>query len=134
LQSLGLSVLIVDKNERIGDNWRHRYRTLVTHDPVQYTHMAFMKFPDNWPLFTPKDKLADWFEIYASAMELNVWLRSTIKTAESSDEKGMWSVEVTRGDGSTRSMKPSHVVFCTGHAEEPRVPSFPGQSSFAGSV
>jgi cation diffusion facilitator CzcD-associated flavoprotein CzcO len=134
LQSLGLSVLIVDKNERIGDNWRHRYRTLVTHDPVQYTHMAFMKFPDNWPLFTSKDKLADWFEIYASAMELNVWLRSTIKTAEFSDEKGMWSVKVTRGDGSTRSMKPSHVVFCTGHAGEPRVPSFPGRSSFAGSV
>jgi cation diffusion facilitator CzcD-associated flavoprotein CzcO len=134
LQSLGLSVLIVDKNERIGDNWRHRYRTLVTHDPVQYTHMAFMKFPDNWPLFTPKDKLADWFEIYASAMELNVWLRSTIKTSDFSDEMGMWSVEVTRGDGSTRSMKPSHVVFCTGHAGEPRVPSFPGQSSFAGSV
>jgi cation diffusion facilitator CzcD-associated flavoprotein CzcO len=134
LQSLGLSVLIVDKNERIGDNWRHRYRTLVTHDPVQYTHMAFMKFPDNWPLFTPKDKLADWFEIYASAMELNVWLRSTIKTADFSDDTGMWSVEVTRSDGSTRSMKPSHVVFCTGHAGEPRIPSFPGQSSFAGSV
>jgi hypothetical protein len=53
LQSLGLSVLIVEKTERVGDSWRHRYRTLVTHDPVQYTHMAFMKFPDNWPLFTP---------------------------------------------------------------------------------
>ena len=53
LQSLGLSVLIVEKTERVGDSWRHRYRTLVTHDPVQYTHMAFMRFPDNWPLFTP---------------------------------------------------------------------------------
>jgi hypothetical protein len=40
LQALGLSCLIIDKNERVGDNWRHRYRTLVTHDPVQYTHMV----------------------------------------------------------------------------------------------
>lgn len=31
LQALNMSVLIVDKNERVGDNWRHRYRTLVTH-------------------------------------------------------------------------------------------------------
>jgi len=31
LQSLGLSVLIVEKTERVGDSWRHRYRTLVTH-------------------------------------------------------------------------------------------------------
>jgi hypothetical protein len=35
LQALGLSVLLIDKNERVGDNWRHRYRTLVTHDPVR---------------------------------------------------------------------------------------------------
>jgi hypothetical protein len=34
LQALGLSCLIIDKNQRVGDNWRHRYRTLVTHDPV----------------------------------------------------------------------------------------------------
>lgn len=26
LQSVGLPCLIVDKNERVGDNWRHRYR------------------------------------------------------------------------------------------------------------
>lgn len=29
LQSLGLSCLIVDKNERVGDNWRQRYRVCV---------------------------------------------------------------------------------------------------------
>lgn len=26
LQNLGLSCLLVDKHERIGDNWRKRYR------------------------------------------------------------------------------------------------------------
>lgn len=26
LQSLGVSCLIVDKSERVGDNWRNRYR------------------------------------------------------------------------------------------------------------
>jgi len=134
LQTLGLSCLIIDKNERVGDNWRHRYRTLVTHDPVQYTHMAYMKFPTNWPLFTPKDKLADWFEIYANAMELNVWLQSTVKSAEFQDDSQSWNVEVTRADGSTRSLKPEHVVMCTGHAGEAKVPSFPGQSSFKGTV
>lgn len=134
LQALGLSVLIIDKNDRVGDNWRHRYRTLVTHDPVQYTHMAYMKFPENWPLFTPKDKLADWFEIYASAMELNIWTKSTIKTAEFSDETKSWNVSITRDGSAERVVKPSHVVFCTGHAGEPKIPSFPGQNSFKGDV
>ena len=45
LQALGLSCLLIDKNERVGDNWRHRYRTLVTHDPVQYTHMVSIVDP-----------------------------------------------------------------------------------------
>lgn len=26
LQSMGLTALIIDKNDRIGDNWRNRYR------------------------------------------------------------------------------------------------------------
>ena len=134
LQALGLPCLIIDKNERIGDNWRHRYRTLVTHDPVQYTHMAYMPFPSNWPLFTPKDKLADWFEIYASAMELNVWLDSKVKEAEFLEETQSWIVDIVRADGSTRTVKPQQVVMCTGHAGEPKIPTFPGQSSFKGSV
>ena len=134
LQSLGLSCLIIDKNERVGDNWRHRYRTLVTHDPVQYTHMAYMPFPSNWPLFTPKDKLADWFETYASAMELNIWLHSTVNSADFSEETQSWTTEITRADGSVRKIKPQHVVIATGHAGEPKIPSFPGQETFQGAV
>ncbi|KAK4553520.1 hypothetical protein LTR86_009316 [Recurvomyces mirabilis] len=134
LQALGLSCVLVDKNERVGDNWRYRYRTLVTHDPVQYTHMAYMKFPENWPLFTPKDKLADWFELYASAMELNVWLRSTVKSARFVEETQSWVVDITRPGDKTRTIKPQHIVFCTGHAGEPRIPSFPGQQTFKGIV
>ena len=134
LQALGLSCLIIDKNERVGDNWRHRYRTLVTHDPVQYTHMAYMPFPSNWPLFTPKDKLADWFEIYTSAMELNVWLSSKVKSAEFSEQTKSWTTQIQRADGSVRTLKPQHVVMCTGHAGEPKIPSFSGQEGFQGSV
>ncbi|KAK5162872.1 uncharacterized protein LTR77_011129 [Saxophila tyrrhenica] len=134
LQAMGLSCLIIDKNERVGDNWRHRYRTLVTHDPVQYTHMAYMPFPSNWPLFTPKDKLADWFEIYANAMELNIWLASRVANAEYHDSTSSWTATISRADGSTRDLKPQHVVMCTGHAGEPKIPSFPGQDSFAGTV
>ncbi|KAF2642957.1 putative flavin-containing monooxygenase YUCCA3 [Massarina eburnea CBS 473.64] len=134
LQALDMSALIIDKNPRVGDNWRFRYRTLVTHDPVQYTHMSFMPFPSNWPLFTPKDKLGDWFELYASAMELNIWLSTTIKSASYSDTDKKWTVVVTRGDGTSRILHPKDVVFCTGHAGEPKVPTFPGQEKFKGTV
>ncbi|KAJ5554067.1 hypothetical protein N7513_004026 [Penicillium frequentans] len=134
LQSLGLSCLIVDKHERVGDNWRKRYRTLVTHDPAEFTHMAYLPFPQNWPQFTPKDKLGDWFEAYASIMELNVWVKTSVASAEYNDATAEWKVNVTRGDGSSRTLRPRHVVWCTGHSGEARIPSFPNQESFQGTV
>ncbi|KAI9924890.1 hypothetical protein ASPWEDRAFT_40542 [Aspergillus wentii DTO 134E9] len=134
LQSLGVSCLLVDRNERIGDNWRKRYRTLVTHDPAEFTHMAYLPFPKNWPQFTPKDKLGDWFEAYASIMELNVWLKTDVKSAVYDDAKSEWTVNLTGGDGTERTIHPRHLVWCTGHSGEPKVPSFPGQSQFKGTV
>ena len=109
-------------------------QTLVTHDPVQYTHMAYMPFPSNWPLFTPKDKLGDWFEAYASMMELNVWTNTNILCAEYSDDVKHWTVQTERGDGTKRKLRPKHVVLCTGQAGEPKTPSFPGQSDFQGEI
>ncbi|KAL4809469.1 hypothetical protein BDV18DRAFT_167468 [Aspergillus unguis] len=134
LQSLGVDCLIVDKHERIGDNWRKRYRTLVTHDPVEFTHMAYLPFPKNWPEFTPKDKLGDWFEAYASIMELNVWMSTAVTGATYDDNKKEWAVTVTRGDGSERVLRPRHLVWCTGHSGEPLVPTFPDQDKFKGTL
>lgn len=34
LKVLGVQTLIVEKNERVGDNWRGRYEALCLHDPV----------------------------------------------------------------------------------------------------
>lgn len=161
LQSVGLSCLIIDKNERVGDNWRHRYRvreqavhdcilsccpddeiiltrhatqTLVTHDPAEFTHMAYLPFPQNWPQFTPKDKLGDWFEAYASIMELNIWMQTSIVSADYDETARQWTVVLTRGGGSQRTLHPRHVVWCTGHSGEAKVPSFVGQESFKGEI
>ncbi|CAN0495259.1 unnamed protein product, partial [Laminaria digitata] len=73
LTQLGVDTLIVDKEERVGDNWRKRYHALVLHNQVHVNHLPYMPFPPNWPTYIPKDKLAGWFEYYAEAMELNVW-------------------------------------------------------------
>lgn len=109
-------------------------QTLVTHDPAEFTHMAYLPFPKNWPQFTPKDKLGDWFEAYASIMELNVWLKTSIKSAEYDDSESQWMVILTRGDGSERILHPRHIVWCTGHSGEPKVPTFAGQERFKGQL
>jgi cation diffusion facilitator CzcD-associated flavoprotein CzcO len=134
LQALGISTLIVDRQTRVGDNWRSRYRTLVTHDPVTYAHMSYLPFPSNWPLYTPKDKLGDWFEAYASLMELNIWLSTSVTAANYSSSTKTWTVDITKADGSKRCLHPSQLILATGHSGEPRIPSFPGQDTFNGTI
>src|SRR6185503_3488795 len=81
LRQLGVPTIIVDKHGRPGDQWRGRYRTLCLHDPVWYDHLPYIKFPENWPVFSPKDKVADWLESYTRVMELNYWTGTEAKQA-----------------------------------------------------
>ncbi len=75
-----MPTIIVEKNERAGDSWRKRYKSLCLHDPVWYDHLPYIDFPKNWPVFAPKDKIGDWLEMYAKVMELNYWTSTTAKT------------------------------------------------------
>jgi len=138
LKMLGVPALIVDRNAAIGDNWRKRYHQLVLHDPVWYDHMPYIPFPEYWPVFTPKDKLADWFESYAGALELNVWMQSEIVSSSWDDTAREWTVTIRRlrpdGQTETRTFHPKHIIQGTGASGEKVMPSIPGMDSFQGSL
>ncbi|KAL3476688.1 hypothetical protein BJX99DRAFT_270341 [Aspergillus californicus] len=134
LKMLNVDTLVIDQNERIGDNWRQRYHQLVLHDPVWFDHMPYVSFPPHWPVFTPKDKLAEFFEAYAMLLELNVWARTTLKSPVWDGEQ--WSVVLERrsadGSISTRTVHPRHIIQATGHSGEKYFPDLPGIDSFKG--
>jgi cation diffusion facilitator CzcD-associated flavoprotein CzcO len=131
---LGISTLAIDRNKNVGDNWRNRYHQLVLHDPVWYDHMPYIPFPASWPVFTPKDKLADWFEAYVKALDLNVWTLSSMKGCSWDQEQKQWTVEIERFRGrnqyETRIMHPKHIIIATGHSGKEYMPSVPGWRSF----
>jgi putative flavoprotein involved in K+ transport len=132
LQQLGIDTLIVDRHERIGDNWRKRYHSLTLHNEVHVNHLPYMPFPPNFPVYIPKDKLANWFESYVDAMELNFWTGTELASGSYDNEKKQWSVTLKRADGSTRVMHPRHLIFATGVSSIPVTPDLPGLSDFAG--
>ncbi|KAJ5356367.1 hypothetical protein N7517_010976 [Penicillium concentricum] len=137
LKMMGIDALLIDAENRLGDNWRSRYRHLVLHDPVWYNHLPYINFPPNWPKFTPKDKLGDFFESYASLLELNFWCKTQIKETTWNETSRSWSVKVrrTRDDGSEedRLLHPRHLVQATGHSGKMNSPwDLKGLSSFKG--
>ncbi|MGN1290801.1 MAG: flavin-containing monooxygenase, partial [Bradyrhizobium sp.] len=134
LQQLKIDALIVDREARVGDNWRKRYHALTLHNQVQVNHMPYMPFPPNWPTYIPKDKLANWFESYVDAMELNFWTGTEFVGGSYDETQGRWSVKLRRADGTTREMQPRHVVMATGVSGIPNLPDVAGLKNFSGKV
>ncbi len=133
LGRLGVPTIILEKNERAGDSWRNRYQSLVLHDPVWYDHLPYLPFPEHWPIFTPKDKMGDWLEIYAKVMELNYWASSQCVNAVYDAANREWAVTVDRG-GRTVTLKPKQLVFATGSYGPPREIELPGQRRLSGRI
>jgi thioredoxin reductase len=134
LKQLQVDTLIVDRGQRIGDNWRNRYHALTLHNQVQVNHLPYMPFPPNWPTYIPKDKLANWFEAYVESMELNFWTGTEFVSGTYDDKDQRWTVTLRRADGSKREMRPRHVVMATGVSGIPNWPDIPGLKNFAGTV
>ncbi|MDP1962130.1 MAG: NAD(P)/FAD-dependent oxidoreductase, partial [Reyranella sp.] len=134
LSMLGVDTLAIDREKRIGDSWRRRYHALTLHNETRVNHFPYMPFPRSWPVFIPKDMLANWFELYAEAMELNVWTATELTAATYDEAAKRWTVTLKRGDGSERIMHPRHVVFCNGVSTLPKTPDLPGLADFQGAV
>jgi putative flavoprotein involved in K+ transport len=131
LKQLEVPTIVIEKNERPGDSWRKRYKSLCLHDPVWYDHLPYLPFPDHWPIFTPKDKLGDWLEMYTNVMELNFWHSTTCQSAQFNEKTQEWTVKVDR-DGKEIVLRPKQLVLATGMSGIPNMPKIPGADTFKG--
>jgi len=113
LKQLDVPTIIIEKNKRPGDSWRNRYKSLCLHDPVWYDHLPYLPFPEHWPVFSPKDKIGDWLEMYTKVMELDYWHSTVCKSAKYDEQIQKWTVTVDR-DGETIVLRPKQLVLATG--------------------
>jgi putative flavoprotein involved in K+ transport len=131
LRQLDVPTIVIDKYARPGDQWRKRYKSLCLHDPVWYDHLPYLPFPANWPVFTPKDKIADWLEMYAKVMEINYWASTECVKASYDEAAQEWTV-IVRREGRELVLKPKQLVLATGMSGKPNLPKFPGMDIFKG--
>ena len=148
LESMKIPYILFEAGPSPGSSWRHaRYPSLHLHDPVWYQHLPYMEFPKTWPIFTPKDKLADWMDAYATLLDLNIQTKTKVTKAteeyngKSSDNNDKtWRIETISTSNNNEdddqnnrhrstTIRARHVVFATGNSSRPKIPNFPGSSS-----
>ena len=134
LRQLDVSAVVVEREARVGDNWRNRYASLVLHNQVWANHLPYLPFPASWPAYLRKDEMADWLEAYASLMSLDVRTGTEIAGTRYDEVAGRWSITVRRGDGTAAEWHPRHVVLATGVFGVPYRPEIPGAADFTGTL
>jgi putative flavoprotein involved in K+ transport len=134
LNALGVETLIVDRMARIGDNWRLRYHALKLHNMTPSNHLPYLPFPSTWPNYIPKDKIANWLEFYAEALEIDFWTSTSFEGATYDETSGRWTATLRLKDGSVREMRPAHIILATSVSGTPNVPNIPTLEKFAGKV
>jgi cation diffusion facilitator CzcD-associated flavoprotein CzcO len=134
LGQLGVDTLVVDREERIGDNWRLRYHGLKLHNQRHSNHLPYMPFPSTWPAYIPKDKIANWLETYAESMEINFWTRTSFEGADFDPKSRHWAAQLRLADGTIREIRPRHIIMATSVSGTPNVLAIPTLDRFGGTV
>jgi putative flavoprotein involved in K+ transport len=122
LQRRGREVLLVDRNERIGDSWRARWDSLKLYSPASRDGLPGMRFPAGRTAYPTKDEMGDYLEAYAARFELPVRLRTEIGTLTQEDGRFVAHTGGSRIEAET-------VVVASGVFEKPYVPAFAGELS-----
>lgn len=122
LRRLGRPFLIVDGNERVGDNWRHQWDSLRLYTPAKYDGLPGLRFPSTAWHFPGKDEVADFLEQYALHFDLPVRMSTRVDRLEARPGGGFAAVV------GGRTITCDHVVVATGtFGRTPYVPSFAGE-------
>ena len=135
LERMGQSYLMVDRGARLGDSWRNRYESLALHTVGAVNQLPYIRSPDIFPDYVPKDQWADWLESYATMMRLNIWLKTEVISGHFDEDAKEWVIDLRLVDGSIRTMRPKHVVLATGGIGlNPKPFNAPGVENFKGKV
>jgi cation diffusion facilitator CzcD-associated flavoprotein CzcO len=132
LAQLDIDVLVVDREARVGDNWRNRYQSLFLHNQIWANHLPYLPFPAAWPMYLSKEHMATWLEAYASILGLKVWTSTNLIRADFDNDTRRWTVLLGRPDGTVATLHPHHIVQATGVFGIANRPELAGVAQFDG--
>ncbi|HET9455874.1 MAG TPA: NAD(P)-binding domain-containing protein [Candidatus Limnocylindrales bacterium] len=123
LSELGFPFLILDANERVGDQWRRRYDSLRLFSPARWDGLPGKAFPGPGWSYPTGRQMGDYLESYAA------WLRLPVRTGTRVDR--LMRVEVGGDDfvaiaGESR-IGARQVIVATGATTVPNVPGVAGR-------
>ncbi|EWT02311.1 portal protein [Intrasporangium oryzae NRRL B-24470] len=113
----GVPCLVLDEHDRVGDQWRRRYDSLLLNTPAQYDSLPGWAFPAPRWTFPSSTDMGDYLEAYAGRFAIDVRHGTPVTSIEQQAD-GTW---VVCCDGAELAAR--NVVVAIGGERHPKVPA-----------
>lgn len=128
LSRRGVSHVVLERGDQVGQTWAHLYDSLVLHTAKRLSALPGLAFPPGTPLFPTRVDFLAYLHRYAETFRVPVETRVEVAHLHRAD--GMWTARTTRG----AEIKARAVVVATGIVSNPYVPEIPQRCLFRGRV
>lgn len=119
LRDRGVDCVVLEANERIGDQWRRRWDSLRLFTPARLDGLPGSRFPAAEMTYPTKDQMADYLGAYVAEHSLPVRTGTRVMAMRRLDDG--YELDATGG-----SFAAGHVVIATGY-DSPKIPDFARQ-------
>lgn len=125
LRRSSLNYLILDDQKEAGGSWLKTWEGLKLFSPTEYSSLSGWQMPESNQEYPTKDEFINYLKAYEERYDFPVKRNTAVIKVEK--ENDIFKIETNQGNFYTRT-----VVSATGTAENPYIPSYPGQSDFKG--
>src|SRR4051794_21512948 len=113
----GVPCVVLDEHQRVGDQWRQRYDSLLLNSPAQYDGLPGFPFPAPRGSYPTGAEMGDHLERYAATMAIQVRSGVSVRAVERRPD-GSYLLTTSDGD-----LAADNVVVACGAEQVPRVPA-----------
>lgn len=120
LAKRGIDFVVLEANERVGDNWRKRYDSLKLYSPAKYDALPGLPLPLPGHTYPSGHQMADYLESYARHFGLPVITGVRVQSLRAKNGPGGGFVIGT----DERTFEAGQVVIAAGFFRVPQTPAF----------
>jgi cation diffusion facilitator CzcD-associated flavoprotein CzcO len=124
LKQAGLSAVVVEQAEAVGQSWRRHYDRLHLHTPKRGSGLPGLAMPAAYPRYPSRKEVVAYFETYAAHHGIAPHFGAKVLRI---GKAARWEVETAAG-----RLTADNVVVATGIASWPYCPDWPGRDTYAG--
>ncbi|MDH3712142.1 MAG: NAD(P)/FAD-dependent oxidoreductase, partial [Cyclobacteriaceae bacterium] len=119
---------IIEASDLVACSWHQHYDRLCLHTVSELSHLPGLPFPDDFPRYVPKDALIKYYNQYVNHFDITPIFHQNVVRIEK--DGNLFLVKTADGN----SYHTENVIVATGANRVPRIPHWPGQESFAGTI